>query len=105
VAADAAHVARASGVTLQIDLDALPLAPGVADVAAQLGVLPGVHAATAGEDYELLACLPPAAAAALGDAVTVIGAVAAVREGAEPGLSLAGAGSAEPLHGHEHPVG
>ena len=37
LAADARHVARASGMTLEIDLDALPLADGVADVAHQLG--------------------------------------------------------------------
>jgi thiamine-monophosphate kinase len=59
VATDAAHVARASGVVLEVDLDALPLAPGVADVAAQLGEVPGVLAATAGEDYELLLAVPP----------------------------------------------
>jgi thiamine-monophosphate kinase len=109
IATDAAHVARASGVVLEIDLDALPLAPGVADVAAQLdGMVPGVLAATAGEDYELLACVAPAAASALRDGgldVTVIGRVAAVPPDGEPGLSLAGAGSAQPLRGHEHHVG
>src|SRR6195952_611528 len=102
IATDAAHVARASGVVLEIDLDALPVAPGVAEVAAQLGTLPGVLAATAGEDYELLACLPSETAATLGAAITVIGRVAAVAPGAEPGLRLAGAGSAQPLRGHEH---
>jgi thiamine-monophosphate kinase len=110
VATDAAHVARASGVTLEIDLDALPLAAGVATVAAQLDMLPGVLAATAGEDYELLACLPPAAVDGLRTALgsvplTVIGRVAAVPPGAAPGLSLAGAGSGLPLRGHEHHVG
>ena len=105
VATDAAHVARASGVVLEIDLDALPVAPGVAEVAAQLDTLPGVLAATAGEDYELLACLPPAAAAALGATVTVIGRVADPSPGGVAGLRLAGAGSARPLRGHEHHVG
>ncbi|HWH96139.1 MAG TPA: thiamine-phosphate kinase [Baekduia sp.] len=105
IATDAAHVARAGGVVLEIDLDALPLAPGVAEVAAQLGKVPGVLAATSGEDYELLACLAPEAAVALGAAVTVIGRVAAAPAGGEPGLRLAGAGSAQRLHGHEHPVG
>jgi len=105
LATDAAHVARASGVVLEVDLDALPVAPGVAEVAARLGTLPGVFAATAGEDYELLACLPPQAAAALGAAVTVVGRVAAAAPERAPGLRLAGAGSGQPLRGHEHHVG
>jgi thiamine-monophosphate kinase len=105
LATDAAHVARASGVILEIDLDALPVAPATAQVAARLDTLPGVLAATAGEDYELLACLPAGAAAALGATVTTIGRVAAVAPNGAPGLRLAGAGSDRPLRGHEHHVG
>jgi thiamine-monophosphate kinase len=105
IATDAAHVARASHVVLEINLDALPVTPAVASVAAQLDVLPGVLAATAGEDYELLACLSPAAAAALGATVTTVGRVAAVAPDSAPGLRLAGAGSDHPLRGHEHHVG
>jgi thiamine-monophosphate kinase len=40
-----------------IDLEALPLADGVAGVAAQLGVPAWELAAGAGEDYELCVCL------------------------------------------------
>jgi thiamine-monophosphate kinase len=105
VATDAAHLARASGVRIAVDLAALPLDAGVADVAAQLGMTGPELAATAGEDYELCACLAPEAAAALGDRVTVIGRVSAVPAGGEPGLSLEGADAASPLRGHEHPVG
>jgi thiamine-monophosphate kinase len=69
-------------------------------VAEQLGADPRELAATAGEDYELCACLAPAAAAELGDAVTVVGRVV----DGEPGVSWAGAAGAA-LSGHEHPVG
>ena len=105
IATDAAHIANASDVVLEIDLDALPVIPAVASVAAQLDILPGVLAVTAGEDYELLACLAPAAAATLGATVTTIGRVAAVAPDGVPGLRLAGAGSERPLRGHEHHVG
>jgi thiamine-monophosphate kinase len=105
LATDAGHLARAGGVRLVVDLEALPLADGVAEVAGQLGVPPLELAATAGEDYELCACLAPEAAAALGELVTVIGRVEAVPEGGEPGLTLGGTSGSPPLRGHEHPVG
>lgn len=59
LATDAAHIGRNSDSCLVIDLDALPLARGVRDVAAQLDADPAVFAATGGEDYELCACVPP----------------------------------------------
>lgn len=61
LATDARHIAQASGVRIEIDLARLPLTPGVTEVAHQLGVDPASFAATAGEDYELCVCLPPAA--------------------------------------------
>jgi thiamine-monophosphate kinase len=105
IATDAGHLARAGGVALEIDVDALPLADGVAAVAAQLGVPAAQLAATAGEDYELCACLPAAAAEALGELVTIVGRVAAVAPGGEPGVSFAGVAPGVRLRGHEHDVG
>jgi thiamine-monophosphate kinase len=58
LATDAAHVARRSGARLAIGLDRLPLADGVAEVAAALGTDPRELAATAGEDFELCVCVP-----------------------------------------------
>jgi len=105
LATDAGHVGRASGMVLEVDLDALPLADGVADVAAQLGTPAAELAATAGEDYELCACLAPAAAAALGDRVTIVGRVRAPAPGEDPGVSFPGAAGARRLRGHEHQLG
>jgi thiamine-monophosphate kinase len=105
VATDADHLAQAGGVRITVDLAALPLQAGVPEVAEQLGTTGPELAATAGEDYELCACLDAAAAAALGEAVTVVGRVTAVPGGEEPGLTLAGAPDDRPLHGHQHPVG
>jgi thiamine-monophosphate kinase len=58
LATDLDHVARASGVLIEIDLEALPLARGVVEVAGQLGVAAFELAAAGGEDYELAACGP-----------------------------------------------
>ena len=55
---DARHLAAASGVQVEIDLEALPIAVGVASEAEQLGISPGEFAAESGEDYELLVAFP-----------------------------------------------
>ncbi len=103
LAADGARLAERSGVHIELTLGALPLAPGVAEVAAALDVAPGVFAATAGEDFELCACLPAgtalglaADAGAIGLPLTVVGRVlpgaAGVTYSDHPG----------PLSGYEH---
>jgi thiamine-monophosphate kinase len=56
LATDAAHIALASGVHMRVELEALPLDSGVAEVAAELGVPAWQLAASAGEDYELCFC-------------------------------------------------
>jgi thiamine-monophosphate kinase len=56
--ADAGHLSSASGVGLQIDAAALPVADGVAEIAAALGRDPLQLAVSGGEDYELLAAIP-----------------------------------------------
>jgi thiamine-monophosphate kinase len=59
LALDGLRLARASGVRAVVDPGALPLAAGVAEVAAAAGREPLELAAAGGEDYELLAALPP----------------------------------------------
>jgi thiamine-monophosphate kinase len=87
---DARRMALASGLRARIDLAALPLADGVAEVAGAVGDDPALLALTAGEDYALLAAVPPARLealrAALGGALHVVGAL----EEGDPGIELAG---------------
>ena len=68
---DVDRLARASGLRAEIDLDRIPVAAGVAQVAAATGHDPALFAATGGEDYQLLATLPPSTGISPG--LTVIG--------------------------------
>ncbi len=63
LAGDANHVAVASDALLSIDADDLPIAPGVAALAAAADRDPLELAVSGGEDYELFAALPPDAVA------------------------------------------
>lgn len=102
IATDAGHLARRSGAAVCVDLASLPLAAGVAEVAIALGADPAEHAATAGEDYELLFTIAPAGAAAVDDVATWVGRVAAGPPGV---LRLAGPdGRPRSLSGFRHDV-
>jgi thiamine-monophosphate kinase len=97
LATDAGHIARASGVTLDLRLEDLPLATGVESAE---------FAATAGDDYELLFTAPPErrsaaerAAATTGTTLTWLGDVRA--GGAVARLRAPGGGVVE-LSGYEH---
>ncbi len=58
LAGDARRIAEESGALLRIEVAALPIADGVAEVAAAAGWDPIELALSGGEDYELLAALP-----------------------------------------------
>jgi thiamine-monophosphate kinase len=61
LAGDALHLAEASGVGLEVHDATVPLAPGVTEAAALLGLDPLALALGGGEDFVLAAALPRAA--------------------------------------------
>jgi thiamine-monophosphate kinase len=70
---DAGHLAEASGVGLAIELGRLPLQEGVEEVARAAGVDVHELATARGEDYELLAAVPPDGLREASDAVAAAG--------------------------------
>lgn len=97
---DARHLAERSGVAIRIDAGALPLAKGVAEVAAAAGRDPLELATSGGEDYELLAALPPErlaeASVAIGEAAeTTLTPVGEVLAGTGVEIRLPGGGLME----------
>lgn len=109
LAADAAHLGRASGLMLEIDLALLPADIGVPEAAAQLRTEPWRLAASCGEDYELCFCAAPAQRgkieralrAAGGAGVSWIGEALAVGEGA-PGARFTSEAGVVQMQGYEH---
>jgi thiamine-monophosphate kinase len=97
---DARHLSTASGVRLSIELERLPLQPGVCDVARASGVDPFDLAAARGEDYELLAAIPrqrfDAARAAVEAAGTTLALIGDAETGSGVILKEAGGGRREP---------
>ena len=93
IGSDAGHLAAAGGVRLSIDATRLPVQEGVAEVATASDRDP-LDLLTSGEDYELLAALPPEslepATAALAGAELPLTVVGTVAEGA--GVRLSGPG-------------
>jgi thiamine-monophosphate kinase len=105
LAGDLPHLAAASGVALDIDLDLVPVAPEAADAAHAAGEAPERFAAEAGEDYELLVALPAEFGSAQALAFRQACALPLTRIGsvtAGSGVRFRLAGSAVELRGYDH---
>jgi thiamine-monophosphate kinase len=99
LASDAARLAEASGVACEIDLDRVPVAPGVQDVARQLRHPAGWFAAAGGEDYELLAAIEADAIERVAVPLHVVGRVI---EGPAGTVAFTGEGADSPPRGFDH---
>jgi thiamine-monophosphate kinase len=109
LAGDALHVAIAGGVGLRIDAGSLPLAKGLAEVAVATEQDPLQLAVSGGEDYELLATLPPErltqASARLSEAAeTILTPIGEVTAGEGVEIRLPGGGLLK-TRGYDHLAG
>jgi thiamine-monophosphate kinase len=105
--ADAEQLAAASGVAIEIELARVPVAEGVAEVAAAAGRDP-YELLTGGEDYELLVALPRQAVenatAALAEAGAGLAEIGRMERGRGVRLRLPG-GRSLPATGFDHVSG
>lgn len=97
--ADLGHVARASGVTIDLDASALTVFEPVQAVAQALGADPLTFVLTGGDDYALVATFSQATE--LPDGWTRIGTVADVMGPDGPGVTVDGA-TWQGATGHQH---
>jgi thiamine-monophosphate kinase len=95
--ADLDHVARASGVRIELTAASLPVDPAVAAAAERLGVDPFDWVAGGGDDHCIAATLPPATSTDL----PRIGVVVAVAAGEEPRVVFTDR-PRPAVAGHEH---
>lgn len=102
---DAAHLAAASGVGVEVEVERLPRQRGVDEVALAAGADPDDLVAGGGEDYELLVALPESLLEAAARAVAEAGTSLSVIGRATPdrGVRIVAAdGSPRPAPGFDH---
>ena len=103
--AEAEHLAAASGVGIEIEVDHVPRGEGVSEVADAAGRDPYELIVSGGEDYELLCVIPRGALADCQDAVEASGTelheIGRVVTGHAVRLRLPG-GRSVPVAGHDH---
>lgn len=103
LAGDAGHVAAASGVALEIELESVPAALETESEARRLGISPQQFAAEGGEDFELFVALPPefdGAAAFAAECELALTRVGLVLDGS--GARFLSHGRHVPLRGFSH---